>query len=230
MTNKIEIIAHIPLFEALEKEHIRELSRIAIEKVYEKGAIIFSEGEECNGFYVIMEGRVSVFKLSPDGREQILHIFEEGEPFGEVPVFSGHNFPASASAMIKSRLLFFPKHDFVGLIERRPLIALKMLGVLSMRLRRFTALIEDLSLREVPARLANYILYLSNREDDTSSEIELDIKKSQLASLLGTIPETLSRILSKMKRQGIIEVEGSKIRILDMEALEDLADSIIRLI
>lgn len=225
-----DIIARTPLFESLEPEQLEELSRITMEKFYEKGAMIFSEGDECSGFYVVIDGRVKIFKLSPDGREQILHIFENGEPFGEVPVFSGKRFPASSSAIVPSRLLFFPKQDFISLIEKRPKIAIKMVAVLSMRLRRFVNLIEDLSLKEVPSRLASYILYVSKRDERAPDIIELDIKKSQLASLLGTIPETLSRILSKMKRQGIIDMEGSKIRILDTETLKDLADSTIRLI
>jgi CRP-like cAMP-binding protein len=101
-------------------------------------------------------------------------------------------------------------------------MAVNMLGILSQRLRRFTYLIEDLSLKEVPGRLAAYLIYLGERSESRQA-LELEITKAQLASLLGTIPETLSRILAKLVQQGIISVEGRKIRVLDRNALESLA-------
>ncbi|GAG35555.1 unnamed protein product, partial [marine sediment metagenome] len=197
---------------------------IVTDQIYRRGQIIFSEGDEGVGFYVTVSGRVKVFKLSPEGKEQILHILGPGEPFGEVPVFAGQQFPANAEAMEKSRILFFPRDAFAGLISKNPSLAMNMLAVLSRRLRRFTIMIDDLSLKEVPGRLAAYLLYLSE-ESKGSSELELNITKTQLASLLGTIPETLSRILGKMSGQGLIRSEGPRIHILNREELEDLAES-----
>ncbi|MCX5853557.1 MAG: helix-turn-helix domain-containing protein, partial [Deltaproteobacteria bacterium] len=101
-------------------------------------------------------------------------------------------------------------------------MALNMLAVLSARLRRFAALVEDLSLKEVPVRLATYLLYLSNKSRN-ADDVDLDISKGQLASLLGTIPETLSRILGKMTRQGLIRSQGSRISILDRNGLSEIA-------
>jgi CRP/FNR family transcriptional regulator len=217
-------IAALPLFEGLPRPQIEDLAMIVMEQVVRKGQIVFSEGDEGIGFYVVLEGRVKVFKLSMDGKEQILHIFGPGEPFGEVPVFSGQKFPASAATMEDSRLLFFPRDGFVALVRKTPELALNMLAILSRRLRRFASLIEDLSLKEVPARLSAYLLYLK-RANRGSQDLTLDISKAQLASLLGTIPETLSRILTKMSKQGLIQTDGPKIRILDLEALEDLAEA-----
>ncbi|MBN2033925.1 MAG: Crp/Fnr family transcriptional regulator [Deltaproteobacteria bacterium] len=197
---------------------------ILADQVFRRGAVIFSEGEEGKGFYVVIQGRVKVYKLSADGKEQILHIFGPGEPFGEVPVFTGQNFPAHAEAMEESRVFFFPKQSFVNLIKQNPALALNMLGILSKRLRRFTALIDDLSLKEVPGRLAAYLLYLSKQKKG-SPDLELSITKAQLAGLLGTIPETLSRILAKMAAQGLIETQGRRIKILDGRSLQELAES-----
>ena len=224
LVNMIRTVAQIPLFEGLPPEQLEDLAMIMTDQVFRKGEIIFSEGEEADGFYVAIEGRIKVYKLSPDGKEQILHFFGPGEPFGEVPVFTGQRFPAHAEAMEESRVLFFPKQSFVNLVRRNPSLALSMLGILSKRLRRFTALIDDLSLKEVPGRLAAYLLYLSTQEKG-AGELELSITKAQLASLLGTIPETLSRILGKMTAQGLIETDGRRIRILDRESLQDLVDS-----
>ncbi|HDM10873.1 MAG TPA: Crp/Fnr family transcriptional regulator [Desulfobacteraceae bacterium] len=220
----IDEIASIPLFESLSRKHLGELSMIVVDQIFKKGQEIFSEGEDGTGFYVVVSGRVKIYKVSWEGREQILHIFGPGEPFGEVPVFTGQKFPASATAIEESRIFFFPKESFVNLIRREPELALGMLAVLSMRLRRFTQLVEELSLKEVPGRLAAYLLYLSKRNNN-SLELELDISKTQLASILGTIPETLSRILAKMKKGGLIDVDGSRIRILDVESLQDIADA-----
>jgi CRP/FNR family transcriptional regulator len=220
----LDHIARVPLFEGLPPEQIEDLAMIVTDQVFRKGETIFSEGEEANGFYVVITGRVKIFKLSPDGKEQILHIFGPGEPFGEVPVFTGQHFPANATAMEESRGFFFPRKSFVDLIKRNPSLALSLLAVLSKRLRRFTALIDDLSLKEVPGRLAAYLLYLSDQNKGTMI-LELSVTKAQLASLLGTIPETLSRILGKLSSQGLIETDGRRIRILDREALRDLAES-----
>jgi CRP/FNR family transcriptional regulator len=170
----------------------------------------------------VATGLVKIFKVSPGGKEQILHIFGPGEPFGEVPVFTGSHFPASAEAIAESRILFFPRTAFVNLIAANPSLALNMLAVLSIRLRQFTTQIEDLSLKEVPARLAAYLLYLAG-ENNQKGVVRLAISKAHLASLLGTIPETLSRIFSKMSSQGLIDVKGRHIRILDPNALSTLA-------
>ena len=112
--------------------------------------------------------------------------------------------------------------DFIDLISSQPSMALNMLAVLSMRLRQFTVQIENLSLKEVPSRLASYLIYLSN-EQDSKMVVDLPISKGQLASLLGTIPETLSRIFNKMTQHDLISVDGSSIVLKNREALEDLA-------
>jgi CRP/FNR family transcriptional regulator, dissimilatory nitrate respiration regulator len=222
-------IASIPLFQGLPRGHLEDLAMIVVEQMFHRGQIVFSEGDEGTGFYVIVSGRVKVFKLSAEGKEQILHIMGPGEPFGEVPVFAGERFPAHAEAMVESRVFFFPRDSFVDLIRRDPSMALNMLAVLSQRLRKFTMLIDDLSLKEVPGRLASYLLYLSERSKG-GSELTLDISKTQLASVLGTIPETLSRILTRMGKDGLILSHGARsIRIMDRAGLDDLAGGARRL-
>lgn len=210
------------LFKGLPAAQIKEIEGIALDMRFKKGRLIFSDGDEGKGFYLVATGLVKIFKVSPDGKEQILHIFGPGEPFGEVPVFTGRHFPASAEAISESRILFFPRTAFVDLIAANPSLALNMLAVLSMRLRQFTVQIENLSLKEVPARLAAYLLYLAD-EQKRGDLVRLGISKAHLASLLGTIPETLSRIFSKMSGQGLIEVGGRRIRLLDPGGLAALA-------
>lgn len=221
-------ISSIPLFNGLSEAQHSELAEIAIEKHFTRSQTIFTEGDEGEGFYIVISGRVKIFKMSPDGREQILHILGPGELFGEVPVFAGARFPANAQAMEESRVFYFSRNALIALIEKNPSIAMGMLSVLSRRLRMFASMIDDLSLKEVPGRLASYLLYLSNKEKG-SENLELDITKGQLASLLGTIPETLSRILAKMSAQGIIESDGPRIKITDRQGLGDLASGLDRL-
>ncbi|MFH1092418.1 MAG: Crp/Fnr family transcriptional regulator [Pseudomonadota bacterium] len=223
-----EQIATIPLFEGLLPQQLRELAAIVRRQTYERGQLIFAEGDEASGLYVVGQGRVKIFKLSPEGKEQILHLFGPGEPFGEAALFAGRHFPAYAEGLDQTTILFFPRRALIDLIQRNPDIALSLLAVLSLRLRVFANLIEDLSLKEVPARLAAYLLYFTRRTGQ-SAELELDITKSQLASLLGTIPETLSRVLARMSRQGLIESEGRRIKLLDKKGLEELAGYDLRL-
>ncbi len=224
MKSYFKLISGTILFEGLPEHHIDELLKIAREKEFNKNELIFSEGDDGNGFYINIDGLVKIFKLSPEGKEQILHIFGPGEPYGEVPVFSGQTFPANAETLSKCRALFFPRKSFINLITENPSIALNMLAVLSLRLRRFTIQVENLSLKEVPGRLAAHLLMLFHEQEKTDI-INLNISKSQLASLLGTIPETLSRILRKMAGQNLIDVAGRKIKLLDIDGLEILAQT-----
>jgi len=225
----INKIAAIPLFEGLPREQLQNLSRIVATKVIKRGQVIFAEGDEATGFYVLVSGRAKIFKLSPDGKEQILHIAAPGEPFGEVPVFAGERFPAYAEALEDSRSFFFPRPAFVNLIKKNPALALNMMAVLARHLRIFAGMIENLSLREVPGRLAAHFLSLSD-QNEGARELKLDISKNQLASLLGTIPETLSRILARMGKEGLIETtESRQVRILNRTGLKELAEGEKRL-
>jgi CRP/FNR family transcriptional regulator, dissimilatory nitrate respiration regulator len=222
MKNIDEILAITPLFKGLSARQLGETAAITIDRRYKRGESIFLEGDAADGFYIVADGQVKIFKTSLDGKEQILHIYGPGSPFGEVPVFSGSRFPANAQALANSRILFLPRKAFVALITRNPSLSMNMLAELSMRLRQFTVQIENLSLKEVPARLASYLIYLS-REQDSPARVTLDISKGQLASLLGTIPETLSRIFAKMSAQNLIRVDGKDIHLLDILGLEDLS-------
>jgi CRP-like cAMP-binding protein len=216
MENKIKLLAESLLFNGLPESMLQQLVAVTTERQFNRSEAVFFEGQAAAGFYLIKSGQVKIFKLSPEGKEQILHVFGRGEPFGEVPVFSGQpTFPANAVSLSASELLFFPKQDFVRLITASPDLAL---AVLSRRLCRFAAQIESLSLKEVPSRLAAHLVYLAETQGSTK-QVDLDIPKGQLASLLGTSPETLSRIFNSMSAEGLIRVEGRRIELLRYEGL-----------
>lgn len=224
MKKLLDIISLVPSFSGLPERQLRELRDIAVDRHFNKGEIIFSDGDKGDGFFVVVEGLVKIFKVSSEGKEQIFHIYGPGEPFGQVAVYAGLSYPASAQAILKSHVLFFPRAAFVDLITRIPSLAMNMLAVLSRRLREFTVQVENLSLKEVPGRLAAYLLFLSD-EEGKKDMVTLNISKGQLASLLGTIPETLSRIFARMKELNLIEMDGRNIKLLDLAGLEGLSES-----
>ncbi len=223
MDKTFNILSNIPCVSGLSENQLEALRQIVVNRHFNKDEMIFSEGDEGNGFYVVSKGRVKIFKLSPEGKEHILHIVGQGESFGQVAVYAGRSFPANSQAIDRSHLLFIPRTAFVKLITENPSLAMNMLAVLSMRLREFTMQIENLSLKEVPGRLASYLIYLAD-EQKAVDHISLEISKGQLASLLGTIPETLSRIFTKMSSRNLIEVRGRDIKLLDRNGLEELAE------
>ncbi len=218
----VSFLASIPFFRDLSPEIREELSRIIVERECGKDQMVFTQGEKGEGFYVVVSGRVKVFKLSAQGKSQVLGIIEPGEPLGEVAVFEGKSYPAYAQTLEESKLLFFPRKAFVKLIGRDSSLALGMLAVLSRRLRHLTGLAEDLSLREVPGRLASYLLRVK-REGDHQETLELRVSKGQLAEVLGTTPESISRALARLSALGLIEVKGTTIKIKDPLALRELA-------
>lgn len=209
------------MFQGLSPEQLTELANLAIVQTYAKGEFIFHQGDTGIGFFVIRSGRVKVFKLSPDGKEQILHIFGERDHFAEVPALDGECFPASAAAIEPSEVLFFPRQPFLQLLAEQPSLTINLLKSFARHLRHFSSLVDNLALREVPARLANYLLSLS--EQTTNPEIvELDLSKGQLAAKLGTIPETLSRVFAKLTNEGLIEIDGYTVKLLDPQRLHQL--------
>lgn len=211
----------LSIFSSLSRDDLGELEKIAQSRKYPAGKTIFMENDPGTGFYGIIDGKVKIFKSSLFGKEHILHIFGPGEIFAEVAVFAGLDFPANALALEESTLVFFPRDRFRSLLADNPDITLSLLGLMSMRLRQMVGKIEELSLKEVPARLAAHLLLL--RENTGTDEFVLDVNKSQLAALLGTIPETLSRVIRRMKDEDLIRIKGSNVQLLDIQSLDDLA-------
>jgi CRP-like cAMP-binding protein len=217
----LEFLGSTQLFEGLPPEQLAAIAQIAHPVSYLKGEFLFHQGDEGSGFYVVQAGRVKVFKMSKSGKEQILHIFGPGDHIAEVPAFDGKSFPASAAALDSTEVLFFPRAFFLQLLEQNPTLAINMLKSFARHMRRFSQLIDNLSLREVPGRLATYLLTLSTQADNADI-VELDLNKGQIAAMLGTIPETLSRVLYKLSRDGVIEVDGNRIRLIDRDRLQNL--------
>ncbi len=222
----IDLLKRCPLFAGLKEEDLRKIKAIARPRQFRKKQVLFSDRDEAKGFYVVLSGKVKLYKVSPEGKEQILHVVSSFDAFAEAALFSEGTYPAFAQALSDGQLLYFPKRDFIQLTEKNPQLSINMIVSLSQYLKKFAALIEELSLKEVSSRIAKYLLDLSlrsSREGRGSREVELDVSKTQLASRLGTISETLSRTLGKMKAKGIIDVKKNRILILNQELLEEIA-------
>ncbi len=224
-----DVLRHCPLFAGLGTEELKKIRSIAILKQAKRKEVLFSDGEEAKGFYVLLSGKIKVYKISLEGKEQILHVVSAPDAFAEAALFLEGTYPAFAEALSDSQLLFFPKRSFVELIAKNPQLSINMIVTLSQYLKRFASLVEELSLKEVSSRIAKYLLDLplkATKGDKRTQEVELDLTKTQLALKLGTISETLSRTLGKMKAKGVIDVQKNRILILDREALEEIASGL----
>jgi CRP-like cAMP-binding protein len=210
------------LFQVLGDAHLDELIAKGRKRNMEAGQTVFMEGDRAKGLFVVLRGRIRVFKVSRKGREQTLMIMGPGEPVGEVAVLSGENYPASAETLETSEALYIPRQAFLELITREPEVALRLLSSLSARLRSFASLIEDLSLRDVSQRLAAYLLSLAG-EGGEGDTIQLGMTKNQLSATVGAVPETLSRAFQQLTRAGVLETSGRRVQIRDRKLLERIA-------
>jgi CRP/FNR family transcriptional regulator len=216
-------VQKVPLFSALSKTELRELLRVCPTRNIPAGSQVLSQSQQAKSFYIILTGKVKLYKLSAKGDEQILHMYGPGDTFGEAAMWAGIRYPAHAEALVDSALLVVNRSVLKDLIDQNSDLGLAMLGGMSAKLREFNQLIEHLSLKEVPARLADILLDLPARGG--TNTVILKQTKRELAAQIGTIPETLSRVFKKLNAMGLIEVNRSKITILDPDGLADLADS-----
>ena len=223
IADRVSFIRRVPAFSALEDRPLHELlTRCTKVRVHE-GANIFRSSEPARSLYVILTGKVKLYQISPKGDEQILHMYGPGNTFGEAAVWAGIRYPAHAEALVESTLLEIPRVILSEYIRNDPDLAFGMLSGMSRKLMEFNTLIEQLSLKEIPARLAGVLLRLS--EESESDSFRLEQTKRELASQIGTISETLSRTLYKMKKKELILVDGDRITILNRNGLEELAES-----
>lgn len=217
-----EMLRKTPMFSNLPPGDLDRIASISSVRHFARRASVFREGDRADGFFVVASGSVKLFKLSEDGKEQILHILEAGQSFAEATIFEAGVYPANAEALRDSDLLFLPKRPFIELLEKNPKMALRVLGSLSKWLKRMTDLVENLALRDVEARLVFFVSEEMKGQGlplTDGAVYEIPVSKNVLASRLGTVPETFSRTLKKLQEEGKIRVKGNQIRILKAESL-----------
>ncbi len=222
-------LRRVAIFSGLSETELRSLvSRIQV-KSYGGGEEIFAEGDPCKGLFIVHTGAVRIFKSSPEGREQVLAVEPAGGSIAELPVFDGGAYPACATAVEESRLLFVDKNDFYAFCRQHPEVSLKVLRVVGGRLRRLVSIIEELSFTTVRHRVAKALWELVEREGKPrfhrgkrpakAIEITLPFTHQELANQIGTVRELVSRNLSRLEAQGILKVEGRVILVRNPEAL-----------
>jgi len=216
------VLKQSPLFAGLSEKELHALAHCTVRKRFHQGEQLFAEGDACKGLYLVAAGKIRIFKLSASGREQFLAVEGPGSSFAELPVFDGGNYPAAASALEDTEVLFISRKDFQNFCREHPNVALKVIAVVGSRLRRLVGIIEELSFATVRQRLIALILRLAE-ESGTPSKggIHLELTKSHqdLASELGTVRELVSRNLSRLQAEGFLEVEGRKIIVRDSAGL-----------
>lgn len=202
------------LFAGLPPEDLRKIADLAQPRALDKGDYLFREGQPAQGFYLVQKGAVNVHRVSAVGKEQVIHVFRAGESFAEATLATQQGYPADARAVEPSQVLLVDKRGFIELLKRQPELALRMLAGMSQHLRVLVGLVEDLTLKDVETRLANWLL---KRCPDPASErpheFALPMTKRVLAAELGTVSETLSRTLAKLREQGLLAVQGNQIQI-----------------
>jgi|ERR1044071_287555 CRP/FNR family transcriptional regulator len=211
------------LFAGLPASDLQKIAAVTVRKSLEKGEYLFHEREPAVGFYAVQSGAVNVHRVNAAGKEQIIHIFRPGETFAEAALATEHGYPADACAVEPSQVLIIQKEGFLDLLRRQPELALRMLASMSSHLRILVGQLEDLALKDVETRLANWLL---KRCPDAKLQqpvtIQLSMTKRVLAAELGTVSETLSRTLAKLRGQKLIAVKGKSIIVLSPAGLDGL--------
>jgi len=219
----VNTLRGVQLFAGLPPADLHSVADIAIVKSLEKGDYLFREGDPSAGFYIVQKGSVNIHRVNAAGKEQIIQIFRPGQSFAEATLATDSGYPADARALEPSQILLIQKAGFIALLRRQPELALRMLGSMSMHLRSLVGQLEDLTLKDVETRLANWLV---KRCPDPNSvrpvALELKTTKRVLAAELGTVSETFSRTLAKFREQKLIEVKGKRVTIVSPLRLREL--------
>lgn len=215
-------IRDIALFEGIGRERLNSLAEKVARRPFRPGDLIIGEEDPARAFFVVLSGKVKLYKSSAEGKEQTLYVLGPGEPFGLCTAFAVESFPASAMALEEGSLLVIPGPVIEEIAVREPSLLLNIIRVLSRRLKESMALVESLSLMEIPRRLATYLLSLSPGVSDES--VTLPVTQRELAKILGATPEALSRAIKKMSTEGLLRPEGKVIHMPDRRALARLAE------
>ncbi len=219
-------LAALPHFRGLPPALLERVAELARLITLRRGEAVFRERQRCDGFYFVQRGLVKVFRLAPDGREQVVHLVGAGHSFAEAALFHFGVFPASAAAAATgTRVVRIDGPRFLKLLQAEPSLATSMLGSLSGWMHTLLDRIEVLTLISAGSRLSTYLLRLPATTVRGDLVVELPVAKRLLASELSITPETLSRQLARWRERGLIRVEGKRVVLLDTQTLEALADS-----
>ena len=211
------------LFTGLPPADLAAIATITTVKSLERGEYLFHEGDPAHGFYIVQRGAVNVHRVTAAGREQVIHVFRTGDSFAEAALATATGYPADARALEATQVLLVQKGGILALLKRQPQLALRMLGSMSSHLRVLVGQIEDLTVKDVETRLANWLVKrCPNPQSEAPVIIELPMTKRVLAAELGTGSETFSRTLAKFRGQKLVAVKGKTVTVLSPAKLSAL--------
>ncbi|MGA1238908.1 MAG: Crp/Fnr family transcriptional regulator [Limisphaerales bacterium] len=211
------------LFRELPADDLERVASITRIRNLQPDEYLFHEGDPSSGFFIIQTGSVNVHRVNRAGKEQVIHLFRAGDSLAEGTLATGQGYPADARALEPTQVLHIQKTSFLEILRQQPNLALRMLGSMSLRLRTLVAQLEDLTLKDVETRLANWLLrHCHNPNSISPTQLQLKSTKRVLAAELGTVSETLSRTLAKFREQNLITVKGRTITILNPANLASL--------
>lgn len=217
--NNESCVALVPIFNHLEKRQMDEIMSVTNSLSYKKGEVIYSPGDKSNALYIINTGRVRIYRLSEAGKEQLLRILNPGDFTGELALFNETIHEAYASAMIDTSICKVNRSDLQDLLMKYPTISLKIMSEFSNRLEKAEKQTTRLATEKVDTRLALFLIECTDSQSK-NDEIILPMSKKDLASFLGTTPETISRKLYEFEELGYIkQISNKKIKILDINSL-----------
>lgn len=226
--NLASVLKQAALFSNLSDPELELLAVRTVRKSFNRGELLFSEGEPCKGMHIIALGKVRIFKASASGREQVLSIDGPGNSVAELPVFDGGPYPASAIAVDDSEIAFISRRDFQAYCMEHPGVALKVLALVGARLRRLVGIIEELSFTTIRQRLVATLVRLAQSEGKRTErgiEITLPLSHQELANQLGTVRELVSRNLMRLQAEGLLDVDARQIVVKDIKGLSAVLDS-----
>jgi CRP/FNR family transcriptional regulator, dissimilatory nitrate respiration regulator len=214
-------LSNLPLFKEIAAEEIARISRGTHMLHADRGEVLFNRGDPCAGFHLVAYGQVKLAFSSPQGMDKVIEIIGPGMSFGEAVMFLGEPYPVYAQALADCLLLHVAKEVVFSELEHNPQFARRMLGGLSRRLHGLVSDVEAYTLRSGAQRVIGYLLrdIRMQASQDNAGEVTLPIGKGVIASRLNLTPQHFSRILHELTAQGLIEVEGRKVRIIDLERL-----------
>lgn len=226
MEESIELLKKIPIFSKLSEDVLLNILKLQVVKAYKKGSIIFHEYDKGDAFFFVKSGKVKIFKTSLDGRDITLNILEEGSIFAEVTLFNDINYPATAMVLEESQIGMILNKDIEKLILKNTSLALQIIKLLNKRLYKSQSTIKDMAFSDTFVRVTNVLIDLSSSHGIVTNngiEINMNITRQDIADMVGTTRETVSRIIADLKRDGLIETNSKKIIIIDIENFKKLS-------
>ena len=215
-------LSRVPLFEGLAEYEVAEISRLLRRRTYSAGSMVFQEGQTGRRLYIVESGQVRICRVNEDGDEITVAVCSDGEVFGEMALVDGGPRSATVMTMTRTNLLMLHRDDFMQYLQTRQEVALKIIGVLSERLRTTTARTGELAFLDVQQRLSSALLSLSRRHGVESEEgvaIDLRLTQGDLAGLLGASRESVNRALAALRGKGLVRQSGRRVIIVDRDAL-----------